>query len=200
MGIDWEEILGCEGADIQYAYDDNIPSFNDYEDEDEYEDEMMTLSELVESLGEPWLTEEIVKQVLKEACMLTEVVISIDYDKIKQLQQLTKEERKTSSLPGEIIFDAIEKEENLRCFGREHYEYLCLMMDKLKERYEMDTLVISKGIKKRILEFLEMDSIDDYNEKLEAMLDKALVDAETQKIGNNILIECLDDLDELPFN
>ena len=102
MGIDWEEILGCEGADIQSAYDNMVPDCDSYDDmvpvwddfdDSEYEDmdmvedekEMMILSELVDRLEEPWLTEEIVKQVLKEACMLTEVVISIDHDKIKQL-------------------------------------------------------------------------------------------------------------------
>ena len=206
MGIDWEEILDCEGADMQYAYDDIIPDFDNYSDptyEDEYvdedEEEMMTLSELVERFEEPWLSEEIVKQVLKDAGMLTEVIISIDYDKIKQLQQLTKEERKTSSLPGEIIFGAIENQENLRCFGTEHYKYLCKMMNTIKERYEIDTIAISKSTKKRLLEFLKVDSIDSYNETLEALLDKALVNAETnQKDKDSICLEEYEDI--LPFN
>ena len=204
MGIDWEEILDCEGENMQDAYDDMIPSCDSYDDLpfEEYEgmdeDEMMTLSELVERFEEPWLKEEMVRQELRDAGMLADVVISIDHDKIKQLQKLTKEERKRSSLPGEIIFDAIENEENLRCFGMEHYEYLYNRMNKIKERYEMDTIAISKRMKKRILEFLKIDSIDNYNEELEAMLDKALVDAETKKRDNDTI--SFEYEDELPFN
>lgn len=34
MGIDWEEILGAEGEDMAYAYDDSIPD-DDWDDEPE---------------------------------------------------------------------------------------------------------------------------------------------------------------------
>ena len=40
MGIDWEEILGAEGEDMAYAYDDSIPDDDwDDDDDDDWDDD-----------------------------------------------------------------------------------------------------------------------------------------------------------------
>ena len=38
-GFDWEDILGAEGGDIQYAYDDIIPDSWFKEEENDYDND-----------------------------------------------------------------------------------------------------------------------------------------------------------------
>ncbi|MCR5637474.1 MAG: hypothetical protein K6F97_01305, partial [Lachnospiraceae bacterium] len=38
MGIDWEWMLGAEGADLQRAYEDSIPDNDYYDESDDYDD------------------------------------------------------------------------------------------------------------------------------------------------------------------
>jgi hypothetical protein len=57
MGIDWEWMLGAEGADLQRAYEDSIPDndcydrsddYDDYEEDEEYEDEEGDIEEEIQ--------------------------------------------------------------------------------------------------------------------------------------------------------
>ena len=36
MGIDWEWLLDCEDGDLARAYDDMIPEWDDYCDDEDY--------------------------------------------------------------------------------------------------------------------------------------------------------------------